>query len=100
MSTEAGQLCGIGSCGVPRPSLPPYVMLAGLQTGRPPPEGVGLRPGLEPAERLRARSAPEMRPRVISSIRLGGATAALPPTPRRLGAAGDFQARVGAYGQH
>jgi hypothetical protein len=43
---------------------------AGPQTGRPPSEGVGLRPGPEPAERLRARSAPDIRPRVIS-IKLG-----------------------------
>jgi hypothetical protein len=64
---------------------------AGPQTGRPPPEGIGLRPGPEPAERLRARSALEIRLPVISTKSEGSDRRSSPDTSR-LGAAGDFQA--------
>src|SRR5882724_412164 len=63
----------------------------GPRTERAPPEGVGLRPGPEPAERLRARSVPDIKPRVIS-IKSGGSDRRSSPDTSRLGAAGDFQA--------
>ena len=35
--------CGIGSCGVPRPSVGGYVTVMNPLIGRPPPEGLELR---------------------------------------------------------
>jgi hypothetical protein len=35
--------CGIGSCGVPRPSLAPYVRVTGSTKGRSSPEAMDLR---------------------------------------------------------
>jgi glycine/D-amino acid oxidase-like deaminating enzyme len=48
LRTQEDLYCSIGSCGLPRPSLAPYVTGTGPPTGPPPPERVHVTYPLTP----------------------------------------------------